>query len=40
VRQGLRQLQPDPNTPIEAGDSLVLFGPADELARAEARILR
>jgi monovalent cation:H+ antiporter-2, CPA2 family len=40
VRQGRRELQPDPDTPIEAGDSLVLFGPADELARAEARILR
>lgn len=40
VRQGRRQLQPDVNTPLEVGDSLVLFGPADALARAEARILR
>lgn len=40
VRQGRRQLQPAGDTRIEAGDSLVLFGPADALARAEARTLR
>jgi CPA2 family monovalent cation:H+ antiporter-2 len=40
VHQGRRQLQPDPGTPLQAGDTLVLFGPADALARAEAGILR
>lgn len=40
VRQGRRQLQPAGDTRIEAGDSLVLFGLADALARAEARTLR
>jgi len=40
VRQGRRQLQPDPSTLLQADDSLVLFGPADALARSEASILR
>ena len=40
VHQGRRQLQPDPGTPLRAGDTLVLFGPADALARAESSILR
>jgi len=39
VRQGRRELQPDPRTLLQAGDSLVLFGPADALARAESSIL-
>ncbi|MCW5635803.1 MAG: hypothetical protein KIT17_20875 [Rubrivivax sp.] len=33
-------LQPDPAQPVEAGDSLVLFGPPEALAEAEARLLR
>ncbi len=40
VHQGRRQLQPDPGTLLQVGDTLVLFGPADALSRAEGRILR
>lgn len=40
VRHGRRWLQPAGDTRIEAGDSLVLFGPADALARSEAGLLR
>ena len=40
VHQGRRQLQPDPATLLRAGDTLVLFGPADALANVEAGILR
>jgi monovalent cation:H+ antiporter-2, CPA2 family len=40
VHQGRRQLQPDPATLLQAGDTMVLFGPADALASAEACILR
>jgi CPA2 family monovalent cation:H+ antiporter-2 len=40
VRAGERRLQPAPDTVIEPGDTLVLFGPAGELARAEAALLR
>lgn len=40
VRQGKRRLQPPPGTVLQAGDSLVLFGPADALVRAEEDLLR
>lgn len=40
VRAGLRQLQPPPELPIEAGDTLVLFGPEDALERIETALLR
>jgi K+/H+ antiporter YhaU regulatory subunit KhtT len=33
-------LQPPADTVVEAGDTLVLFGPADALSLVEARILR
>ncbi len=39
VRAGRRRLQPDASTLAEAGDALVLLGPPDALARAEARLL-
>lgn len=39
VRSGRRRLQPDPATRMEAGDTLVLLGPPETLARAEERIL-
>ena len=39
VRSGRRRLQPDPDTRMEAGDTLVLLGPPETLARAEERIL-
>jgi monovalent cation:H+ antiporter-2, CPA2 family len=39
VRGGQRHLQPAPQTPVEADDTLVLFGPPAALARAEARLL-
>jgi CPA2 family monovalent cation:H+ antiporter-2 len=40
VRAGERRLQPAPDTVIEPGDTLVPFGPAGEMARAEAVLLR
>ena len=40
VRAGLRQLQPPPELPVEAGDTLVLFGPAEALDRIETALLR
>ena len=40
VRSGQRMLQPPADTVIEAGDTLVLFGPADALSLVEAHILR
>jgi len=40
VRAGRRQLQPASSTQVEAGDSLVLFGPADAIARVERQLLR
>jgi monovalent cation:H+ antiporter-2, CPA2 family len=40
VRDGRRRLAPGPGTRLEEGDALVLFGPADELQRARARLLR
>ncbi|MDP1650087.1 MAG: TrkA C-terminal domain-containing protein [Rubrivivax sp.] len=39
VRAGQRRLQPAPETLLEGGDTLVLFGPPEALARAEARLL-
>lgn len=39
VRGGRRRPHPDAATPAEAGDALVLLGPPDALARAEARLL-
>lgn len=40
VRSGHRRLQPAPDTRVEPGDTLVLFGAADALARAEAALQR
>lgn len=40
VRRGHRRLQPAPDTRVEPGDTLVLFGAADALARAEAALQR
>jgi CPA2 family monovalent cation:H+ antiporter-2 len=40
VRQGQRLLQPAPDFVVAAEDTLVLFGPEDALAKAEALILR
>jgi K+/H+ antiporter YhaU regulatory subunit KhtT len=40
VRGGERRLQPPPDTVLAADDTLVLFGPAAALARAEAALLR
>ena len=40
VRRGERRLQPAPDTRLEPGDTLVLFGDADALARAEAALQR
>ena len=40
VRAGERRLQPPPDTVLAADDTLVLFGPAAALARAEAALLR
>ncbi|WP_119353230.1 cation:proton antiporter [Azohydromonas sediminis] len=40
VRQGRRRLQPAPETRVEAGDTLVLFGHPQALARAEDALLR
>ncbi|MBX3637318.1 MAG: cation:proton antiporter [Rubrivivax sp.] len=39
VREGLRQRQPPPDLKVRGGDSLVLFGPAETLAQAEAALL-
>ena len=39
VRDGRRQLQPDPAMLIQPGDTLVLLGPPDALAQAEVRVL-
>ena len=39
VRAGRRQLQPAPDMLVEDGDTLVLFGPPDALAQAEAGLL-
>lgn len=39
VRGGQRRLQPGPESVIEAGDTLVLFGPPAALSQAEARLL-
>ncbi|MBA3058328.1 MAG: cation:proton antiporter [Gammaproteobacteria bacterium] len=39
VRAGQRRLQPAPDTLIEGGDTLVLFGPPEALARVEASLL-
>jgi len=40
VRQGRRVLQPSADTPLEAGDTLVLFGSRSDLRSAEDRLLR
>lgn len=40
VRQGQRQLSPNRDTVLEAGDVLVLFGAPDDLAEAERNILQ
>jgi monovalent cation:H+ antiporter-2, CPA2 family len=40
VRSGQRILLPPADTVMEAGDTLVLFGPADALSLVEAQILR
>ena len=40
VREGRRTLQPPPQTLLAGGDSLVLSGPPEALARAEERLLR
>ena len=40
VQAGLRQLQPPPELLIDAGDTLVLFGPAEALDRIETALLR
>ncbi len=39
-RQGIKGLDPEPETRIQAGDVLVLRGPADGLAAAEIRLLQ
>ena len=39
VRGGQRLLQPPPDTAVEAGDTLVRFGPAEALSLVEARSL-
>ena len=39
VRQGERQLEPPPDTRLEAGDVVVLFGSAGDVERAETSIL-
>lgn len=39
VRQGHRHLQPEPTTLVQPGDTLVLLGPPDALAQAEAQLL-
>ncbi len=40
VRGGRRRLQPAPDTRVEAGDTLVLFGAPEALERAAAALLR
>lgn len=39
VRQGQRRLSPAPDTRLEAGDAVVLFGPEEDLRRAERALL-
>lgn len=39
VRQGARQLSPPPDTRLEAGDAVVLFGSLEDLQRVEAHLL-
>ena len=39
VRQGHRELAPPPESRLEAGDVLLLFGSRDDLVRAESRLL-
>jgi len=39
VRQGARVLAPPPDTRLEAGDVIVLFGPPGDLQNAEARLV-
>lgn len=39
VREGVRQPHPPPALQVRGGDALVLFGPAEALARAEAALL-
>jgi len=39
VRDGTRRLQPGPESVVEAGDTLVLFGPPAALSQAETRLL-
>lgn len=40
VREGKRLLTPSPETRLEAGDAVVLFGSPDDLQRAERDLLR
>ena len=39
ARRGERRLSPGPETRLEAGDVLVLFGPPEALGRVESRLL-
>ena len=39
-RKGSREVNPGPETPLQAGDVLVLLGTQEKLARAEMRILQ
>jgi CPA2 family monovalent cation:H+ antiporter-2 len=39
VRQGQRRLSPAPDMRLEAGDAVVLFGPEEDLRRAERALL-
>jgi CPA2 family monovalent cation:H+ antiporter-2 len=39
VRDGERRLSPPPDTRLQAGDAVVLFGRPDDLQRAERSLL-
>jgi CPA2 family monovalent cation:H+ antiporter-2 len=39
VRGGERLLRPSPETRLEAGDAIVLFGPPDDIQSVERRLL-